>query len=901
MFAQTGLLHAPTSGFVSRNVRPPGTNNRQFNADTEFKTRPGFNTTGKEVKVELNAYAVTKYPDVKIYQYDITIGDGAEKQIVNRKVWNSQMRKNATGQAIIWDSNKLAWSMKEMNEIRLMVDLDADEGRPARPNNANVKRLRIAPTKILDLSIIDAYLAGRTSASPNLAEAINFMDHLLSEGPSQNNNLVAVKRSFFARSGERQDLGGGVEVFRGVYQSLRLAQGGRLIINLDVANTTFWKPTALLAAMIANNQNVSNPPALVAYLTDRQKHETHRKATSGRFKGTVCKAVYPGNPAANREWKCFRLSKTDANTEKLEWKDPQTRQPTGEHVSVAEYFRRKYNHRLQYPQLPLMEMTKKGVMFPIELLHIQANQRYAAKLDENQTANMIKFAVSGPDKRKAAMLLGKQLLNWENDVYLKNYNLQVSNDTIKTTARILPNPTIEFGGKIENPGTKGRWDLRGKKYLSTNPQELKAWGIGFMPGRVKPDRAAIERVAQDIARDYRSYGGRVANAPPHIMPLPPDAGQAVELLFQGTGNNFKMRPQLLIFLVQDKGSFNYLRIKKSADCRYGVVSQVMQIAQCMKGNPQYYGNVLMKVNAKLGGCTSRVKPNPTSGFKGTFGGPTMFIGADVSHPSPGSMEPSMAAITMSMDRHAGRYAAACQTNGHRVEIISQANMINILTPLTKKWIGDVGGNNLPKQIYYMRDGVSEGQFAHVMQQEVMFIRKVMNDITGKPWGGQITTVVASKRHHVRAYPKPGDSTAGDSKNNPLPGCLIERDVTSPREFDFFLYSHIALQGTSRPVHYTIISDEANHQPNFIQNMIYEHCYQYMRSTTSVSLHPAVYYAHLASNRAKAHLNLPASGGPTGGPGFKQNQAPSSDAPSSEAAPLINMENAGGIKFAMWYI
>lgn len=44
-------------------------------------------------------------------------------------------------------------------------------------------------------------------------------------------------------------------------------------------------------------------------------------------------------------------------------------------------------------------------------------------------------------------------------------------------------------------------------------------------------------------------------------------------------------------------------------------------------------------------------------------------------------------------------------------------------------------------------------------------------------------------------------------------------------------------------------------------MIYNHCYQYMRSTTPVSLYPAVYYAHLAAARCRAHEGAPASGPP----------------------------------------
>jgi eukaryotic translation initiation factor 2C len=92
---------------------------------------------------------------------------------------------------------------------------------------------------------------------------------------------------------------------------------------------------------------------------------------------------------------------------------------------------------------------------------------------------------------------------------------------------------------------------------------------------------------------------------------------------------------------------------------------VMQAAHVRNANPQYCSNVCMKVNAKLGGTTSSIVAPPTQLFKE----PTLIIGADVSHPSPGSPQASMAALTMSMDREALRYAAAVQTNGHRYFIL----------------------------------------------------------------------------------------------------------------------------------------------------------------------------------------------------------------------------------------
>jgi len=71
--------------------------------------------------------------------------------------------------------------------------------------------------------------------------------------------------------------------------------------------------------------------------------------------------------------------------------------------------------------------------------------------------------------------------------------------------------------------------------------------------------------------------------------------------------------------------------------------------------------------------------------------------------------------------------------------------------------------------------------------------------------------------------------------NPNPGTLVERDVTHPFEYDFYLNSHSAIQGTARPTHYHVLLDEAKMPPNDFQTLIYEHCYQYMRSTTPVSI------------------------------------------------------------------
>lgn len=213
----------------------------------------------------------------------------------------------------------------------------------------------------------------------------------------------------------------------------------------------------------------------------------------------------------------------------------------------------------------------------------------------------------------------------------------------------------------------------------------------------------------------------------------------------------------------------------------------------------------------------------------------MIIGADVSHGAPGSQAPSMAAMTVSMDKIAARYAAAVETNGHRVEMIATRNIEDMLKPLFQHWAETVGGGRMPQHVYYFRDGVSEGQYQAVLKAEVADIKRILHDMTRTDpnYKCVFTVIVAEKRHRIRFFPPVG--IACDKNSNPVPGVLVEKDVTHPMEYDFYLCSHAAIQGTARPTHYHVLMDEAKTSPNDLQCMLYEHSYQYMRATTPVSL------------------------------------------------------------------
>lgn len=64
--------------------------------------------------------------------------------------------------------------------------------------------------------------------------------------------------------------------------------------------------------------------------------------------------------------------------------------------------------------------------------------------------------------------------------------------------------------------------------------------------------------------------------------------------------------------------------------------------------------------------------------------------------------------------------------------------------------------------------------------------------------------------------------------------------------------------------------------------------------------PAVYYAHLVSNRARSHEDVPASSGPQSGPEVKlTNPKPKDKQVDARLLPIHGTSNR--LPFGMWYI
>ena len=135
---------------------------------------------------------------------------------------------------------------------------------------------------------------------------------------------------------------------------------------------------------------------------------------------------------------------------------------------------------------------------------------------------------------------------------------------------------------------------------------------------------------------------------------------------------------------------------------------------------QYCANVCLKINVKLGGMNSFINPSQIPFITDC---PTIIMGAGVTHPAPGdqnSGRPSIAAVTASMDTKAHRYAASIRVQTSKQEVIS--DLAEMVKELLKTFYQTCGRK--PERILFYRDGVSEGQFSIVLQNEIKAIKGI---------------------------------------------------------------------------------------------------------------------------------------------------------------------------------
>ncbi|KAE8915142.1 Protein argonaute-2 [Phytophthora fragariae] len=698
--------------------------------------------------------------------------------------------------------------------------------RPFRGPRTFVVKIKLAET-IATSSLTDYYSNPDVNVMPVLQALDVAARHLGAQ------RLIAVGRNFFSMK-KTFPLKGGKELCWGYHQAIRIADR-KMLMNVDQAATVFYAPKELMELVLAatnarspNDIRVSSErdaKNLARVLRKLEVVPTHRK---------------------DRKRAIFGISGQPANQTMVSIK--------GESMSVADYFSKRYNMNLRYPQLPLVNVGSKRPgkenWLPIELCEVAPGQR-CPNINELDTAEIIKQTSQNPRVRQENIVDQVRQAGFENDPYLAAFGIKVDQRLETADARVMDPPDVQYANVSERP-SGGQWNLRDKRFVEG--ATMRNWGVVITANVSERDVQGFIRNLVDMAG---KSGLTIEDSNPHVIHMDSFRGAQVEELMQMCFKELESRnrgpPQLIMVIKQDKSTGSYGDIKRMSDTVLGVPSQCIVAQNVRSAKPQYCANVCLKINMKLSGKNSILRES----LPLVSDAPTIIIGADVEHPRSGmGSRPSIASVVASLDRYSAKYIArvAAQKASSDIQLLP-----HMLRDLFLAYYEST--NRKPERVIYYRDGVSEGQFYDILQTEMRALRKAFKMISDG-YNPPVTFIIVNKRHHMRAFPiNPRDA---DRKGNVVPGTVIDTGIVDSHRFDFFLYGHSGIQGTSVPCHYTVLHDENKMTAEDVQRLTYHLGYTFARCTRSVSFATPAYYAHLAAARARFFLNESSDGASTVG-------------------------------------
>ncbi|RHZ71116.1 hypothetical protein Glove_262g41 [Diversispora epigaea] len=628
-------------------------------------------------------------------------------------------------------------------------------------------------------------------------------------------------------------LPGGLELKQGFYQSLRPGTEC-LTINVDICASVFYIGGNVLdvACKVLGKKSRDE--------FHRGMNEYEKKIMLKYLKRIKIRAIHRGQK--NPVYRARGITTESADRLLFSF-DKENRK-----ITVAEYFYCTYGRKLEFETLPCI-IVNKDVLMPMEVCEILEGQRFNGALADATLADMIRYTCIKPKERFNRISFStKEIFQYNSDSLLKSIGMDVEPQNMLVNGRILPPPALEYHQKSSNARfvpEAGRWNITNK--MLTQGKTLQNWSVIVFSTEKANQKSVIKRFIQQFREVASQKGMNVSNDPEIYYANP--SGDIQKSLYQACclARRFnKALPPQIVFCILEQSGPLYGEIKRIGDTIMGVPTQIILAKLLTKrGVDQICSNIALKVNVKLGGQNCFLA-NGQLDFVSEA--PTMIFGADVFHAGRGENQPSVAAVCASMDikatEYCGRYSKNKEPRNETIENLQEMTN-NLLHAFY------IRNNTLPDRILFYRDGVSEGQFEHVLRIEVKALKAVFESIYRKGFEPKLTFVVVQKRHHTRFMPN--ESRDGDRNGNCRPGTVVDSTIVVSQEFDFYLMSHSVLQGTGRPIHYTVIYDENDFTADGIQTLTYKLSYLSARCTLSISLVPPVYYAHLMANRARYYL------------------------------------------------
>nr|XP_035950899.1 piwi-like protein 1 isoform X3 [Halichoerus grypus] len=233
--------------------------------------------------------------------------------------------------------------------------------------------------------------------------------------------------------------------------------------------------------------------------------------------------------------------------------------------------------------------------------------------------------------------------------------------------------------------------------------------------------------------------------------------------------------------------------------------------------------IALQMNCKMGGELWRVDmPLKLA----------MIVGIDCYHDTTAGRR-SIAGFVASINEGMTRWFSRCVFQDRGQELVDGLKVC--LQAALRAW--NSCNEYMPSRIIVYRDGVGDGQLKTLVNYEVPQFLDCLKSV-GRGYNPRLTVIVVKKRVNARFF-----AQSGGRLQNPLPGTVIDVEVTRPEWYDFFIVSQAVRSGSVSPTHYNVIYDSSGLKPDHIQRLTYKLCHVYYNWPGVIRVPAPCQYAH----------------------------------------------------------
>ncbi|CAN1161341.1 Protein argonaute 16 [Linum perenne] len=722
-------------------------------------SRKGVGTLGRRIPLLANHFRVSVgVPDAVFYQYSVSIKYEDERPVEGKGIGRKLMDKlyqtyssEFSGKRFAYDGEKALYTVSPLPQKKLeftvVLEDSVSKGEHGSPGSTSKRSKHSMGTKTFKVEInyaamiplkpVVLALKGVEADSGAIQDAVRVLDIILRQQAASRGCLLVRQSFFHDDSRNYTDVGQGVSGLRGFHSSFRTTQGG-FSLNMDVSTTMVVTPGPVVDFLLTN-QGVREPQHIDWDKARRMLRNLRIKATHN-----------------NREFKIIGLSEKRCNQQFFSMKVRNSVGASGEpeHVelTVTEYFTQR-GIQLRYSgNFPCLNVgkPKRPNYLPLELCSLISLQRYTKALSTMQRASLVEKSRQKPQDRMRTLTDAMNKYRYDEDPLLTQCGISIAKVLTPINGRVLETPKLKVGNDMDCIPNNGRWNFNNKLLLRA--VSIEKWGIVNFSAQCDMSNLSRELINCGRRKGIRVVCPMFLIEESHQFRRSNPLARAEGMIKQVEGKlpNTKF---ILCVLPQRKNSDIYGPWKKKCLCDLGIVTQCIAPPRVIKD--QYLTNVLLKINAKLGGVNSMLEIEHSRRIPLITRVPTMILGMDVSHGSPGQSDvPSVAAVVGSLEwPYITRYSGAVRTQSPKVEIIDALHKPlpngeddGIMRKLFVSFYKSSG--HKPRQIIIFRDGVSESQFNQVLNIELPQIIKAYQHL-GEVDVPKFTVIIAQKNHHTK--------------------------------------------------------------------------------------------------------------------------------------------------------